>query len=80
MNINMFQAKDNILRADQEEWGVEPRPVGELPLLVTAFRGKLLLLTRLRAVLPKTAAASLSGNFYSSCVLVTQWREWRCSL
>ncbi|KAJ5875473.1 uncharacterized protein N7473_012820 [Penicillium subrubescens] len=39
MNVNMFQAGDNVLRADQEEWAVEPRHVEELPLPADFFWG-----------------------------------------
>lgn len=58
----MFQAKNNVLRADQKLWGVGPRSVKELPVLGNSFREQLLLFTRSRAVLPKTAGASLSGT------------------
>lgn len=39
MNVNMFQAGDNVLHADKEEWAVEPRPVEELPLPADFFWG-----------------------------------------
>ncbi|KAJ6097923.1 hypothetical protein N7499_002297 [Penicillium canescens] len=39
MNVNMFQAKDTVLQADNEEWVSEPREVEELPLPPDFFWG-----------------------------------------
>lgn len=39
MNVNMFQAGDNVLHADDEDWAFEPRPVEELPLPSNFFWG-----------------------------------------
>ena len=39
MNVNMFQAGDNVLHDQKEEWAVEPRPVEELPLPANFFWG-----------------------------------------
>lgn len=39
MNVNMFQAEDTVLHADNEEWTSEPRAVEELPLPSDFFWG-----------------------------------------